>query len=226
MIQYISIRQIMDDVLAHPLLQDLTLERAVNYAQEFMRIVGMPQLFTDKIATLEIKDYRVPLPCDFYEMIQVTDGKGKPYRYTTDTFHLKHIEDNGDQELAYKLQNNVLFSNHKEGIINISYRAIDVDEDGFPLIPDNGSFVKALELYIKKQAFNVLLDLGKITATSWEAVRTEYAWYVGQAQSDLVRPTIDQMQSITNMWNQLLVRNKEHRTSFKYEGSKEQIRIH
>ena len=144
----------------------------------------------------------------------------------TDKNKLVYIEDNGDQELTYKLQNNVLFSNHKEGTINISYRAIDVDEDGFPLIPDNGSFVKALELYIKKQAFNVLLDLGKITATSWEAVRTEYAWYVGQAQSDLVRPTIDQMQSITNMWNQLLVRNKEHRTSFKYEGSKEQIRIH
>lgn len=29
---YISIRQIMDDLLAHPMLQDLTLERAINYA--------------------------------------------------------------------------------------------------------------------------------------------------------------------------------------------------
>lgn len=30
--RYISIRQVLDDLLDHPLLQDLSFERVVNYA--------------------------------------------------------------------------------------------------------------------------------------------------------------------------------------------------
>ena len=42
MVNHISIRQIIDDLLDHPLLQDLTLERAINYAVHFIQIVGVP----------------------------------------------------------------------------------------------------------------------------------------------------------------------------------------
>lgn len=42
MVNYISIKQVMSDLLDHPLLQDLTLERAVNYAVHFIQIVGVP----------------------------------------------------------------------------------------------------------------------------------------------------------------------------------------
>ena len=54
MIQYISIKQILDDLLEHNLLKDLSLERVVNYAVEFMKIVGMPKIYTDKIAELQL----------------------------------------------------------------------------------------------------------------------------------------------------------------------------
>lgn len=89
MIQYISIKQILDDLLEHNLLKDLSLERVVNYAVEFMKIVGMPKIYTDKIAELQLHEYRTKLPCDFIEMIGVRDTCGNAYRETTDTFHLK-----------------------------------------------------------------------------------------------------------------------------------------
>ena len=44
MTEYISIRQIIDNLMDSPLLQDLTLERAVNYAVRFIQIVGMPSI--------------------------------------------------------------------------------------------------------------------------------------------------------------------------------------
>jgi len=46
-LRYISIRQILDDLLEHPLLKDLTLERAVNHAVNFIRIVAMPPIFSE-----------------------------------------------------------------------------------------------------------------------------------------------------------------------------------
>ena len=68
---YISIKQILDDLLAHPLLKDLTLERAVDHAIHFLRIVGMPKLFSEKVETIRIEDYRAALPDDFYIIIEV-----------------------------------------------------------------------------------------------------------------------------------------------------------
>lgn len=129
-------------------------------------------------------------------------------------------------ELTYKVQGRVIFTSMKEGVIEIAYQAIKVDEDGFPLIPDNSSFIRALELYIKKNHFTVLFDLGKINPAVYSNVQQEYAWAVGQAQSDLIRPSIDEMQSITNALNTLVPRVNEHSKGFVTDGSMERIRKH
>lgn len=224
---YISIKQAMDDILVHPLLQDLTLERAVNYAQEFMRIVGCPKLFSEKTVMLEVKDYRALLPCDFVNIIQVRGEHGEEYRYTTDNFHFSHITPDAYQrrDLTYKIQGDVIYTSNMEGKIEVSYQSIEIDEDGFPLIPDNASFIKALELYIKKHWFTILYDLNKINAGVYQNVQQEYAWYVGQAQSDLIRPSVDEMESITNMWNALVQRVRDHKQGFKTTGTREFMRV-
>lgn len=229
---YISIMQVIDDCLNHPLLQDLSLERAVNYAQSFIQLVGMPSIFNEKAEKIEIKNYRGTLPCDYYEMIQVrtvgNKGNGKlseTLRYSTDSFHMSEDKCT-DYDLTYKLQGNCIFTSIKEGTIEIAYRAMAVDEEGFPLIPDNSSFIKALELYIKKQCFTILFDLGKISPQVLNNTQQEYAFYVGQAQSDLVRPSIDQMQAITNSWNTLIQNNNHHKSGFKYNGVNQEIKVH
>ena len=232
--KYISIKQILDDILAHPLMTDLTLERAVNYTVQFIRIVGMPQLFLENTADIVIKDYRGVLPCDYINMIQVRDERGYCYRYSTDSFHLSNKEINkqskyyvrDNPDLTYKIQGNCIFTSIKDCTIEIAYEAIAVDKDGYPLIPDNASFVKALELYIKREWFTILFDLGKISAQSLQNVQQQYAWYVGQAQSDLVSLTVDQMESLCNMLTTLIPRVNEHKRGFKDLGSKEYLRLH
>ena len=52
--RYISIKEVLDNLLDNPLLQNLTLERVVNYTVDFIRKVGMPKLYIEKTAKLEI----------------------------------------------------------------------------------------------------------------------------------------------------------------------------
>ncbi len=228
--RYISIRQVLDDILDHPMLKDVSLERAVNHTVHFMRIVGCPRMFEEKTALVEIKNYRGLIPCDFNDIIQVRTHSScnrKDYgvfRYATDNFHMsENKQDSFD--LTYKIQGNVIFTSIKEGTIEIAYNAFAVDSDGYPMIPDNSSFISALELYIKKKYFGVLFDTGKINQAVYNQVCQDYAWAVGQAQSDLVRPTIDQMQSLTNSLNTLVCKVSEHKTGFVNEGSMEKIRL-
>ena len=229
MVNYISIKQALDDLLEHPLLQDLSFERVVNYTVHFLQIVGVPNEFEEKTALIDIKDYRGCLPCDYYDMIQVRTYKEGEYcprvfRYTTDSFH--HSPNKGDSDawdLTYKLQNSIIYTSIKEGTIEIAYHAIKVDKEGYPMIPENSSFIQALELYIKKKVFTILFDQGKINNAVLQNTQQEYAWAVGQAQRDLTMPTIDQMESISNMWTQLLQRNNEHSKGMKPLGRREYI---
>ena len=164
--KYISLKEILDNLLDHPMLREVSFERAVNYTQSFMRIVGCPKIFEEKTAIIEIEEYRGVLPCDFNKIIQVRthntcDDNYKVFRYSTDNFHMS--EDKQDSfDLTYKIQGNVIFTSMKEGTIEIAYNAFAIDSEGYPLIPDNSAFIRALELYIKKQYFTILFDLGKI----------------------------------------------------------------
>lgn len=231
MINYISIKQVLDDLLVHPMLQDLTFERAVNYAVHFIQIIGAPNEFEQKVEVINIENYRGLLPCDFYEMIQVRTCKNKDippivFRYTTDSFHLSNCKERDDySDLTYKLQGNVIFTSIKECQVEIFYNAIKVDKEGYPMIPNNSSFIQALELYIKKQMFTILFDQGKINQNVLQNTQQEYAWYVGQAQRDINMPTVDQMESICNMWTQLLQRNNIHSKGMKHLGRKEYIKV-
>ena len=233
---YISIREITDNLLAHPMLQDLNFERIINYAIHFMRKLGVPNTFVDKVVDLEVSDFKALLPCDFYKIIQIKKGP-HVLRYTTDSFHMeptirkiedgcckKHPHLHRGVDLTYKLQGNVIYTNFKTGVITVSYQAILTDEDGYPLIPENSSYIEALEAFIKEKHFTILFDQGKIDRTILGNAKTEYAWAVGQAQTDLIIPSIDQMEAITNMWNTLIPRVQEHRRGFLNAGTKEYIK--
>ena len=204
---YISIRQILDDLLDDDMMKGLSLERAVNYAVEFVRVVGMPDVFEEKIEEVEIKNYRGTLPCDFFEVIQVKAKKGPEYLAMESPFL-------NDTMYAYKIKGNIIFTSVKEDTLLIAYRAMLLDCDGYPLIPDNGTFARALELYIQKRYFTKLFNSGKINLNVLQNVQQEYAFYVGQAQNDLIRPTIDQAQSFTNMWTTLIQRVHKHSDGF------------
>ncbi|QOR59403.1 tail tubular protein [uncultured phage cr116_1] len=225
--RYISIKEVLDNLLDNPLLQDLTLERVVNYTVDFIRKVGMPKVYIEKTANLEIKEYRALLPCDFYKMIQVRvfkEGYSQVFRSSTDSFHLS--KDKGDShDLTYKLQGQAIYTSMKNGTIEIVYQAIPVDCDGYPMILDNSSFREALELYITKKRYKVLFDVGKIRGDVYSSTCQDYAFAVGQAQTSLIMPTIDEMESITNSWNTLIPRVREHSFGFINNGSKEELKF-
>ena len=73
--QYTSIKKVLDSIMRHPLLQDITLETAVEYTIDFMRIVGAPSMFLEKTNIIKIHKYRGILPEDYYSILQIRDIK-------------------------------------------------------------------------------------------------------------------------------------------------------
>nr|DAH02047.1 MAG TPA: hypothetical protein [Crassvirales sp.] len=229
--QYINIRRILDELKKHPLLQDLTLEQVVSYTITFIGIFGMPKLYQDKEESIHIENFRVRLPCDLISINQIKECEtGICLRSMTDTFMPREHHDRVTgyrlpQELSFKTQGQVLYVSFKTGDVLVSYKAIPIDKDGFPLLIDNPVFLKALEAYIKKEEFTILFDIGKITPAVLQNTQQQYAWLAGQLQSEFTIPSISEMESIKNSWCALIQKVSEFDSGFKSLGDKEKIRL-
>lgn len=224
-----SIKVILDKIMRHPLMQDVSIETVVDYSIDFMRIVGVPAMFENKVEKVEVVNYRAPLPCDYYQVnqIRILDSNLNylgTFRYTTDSFHMSNVKPDFS-DYTYKIQGNIIHTSIPNGMIEISYQAISTDGDSYPLIPDNSSFTRALESYIKKQHFTILFDLGKINIQVLNQALQDYSWAVGDAQSEFNRMSLDKAESFYNSWRTLIIRPSEHRSGFLHDGTQEKLKL-
>lgn len=221
---YINIREILNRLMRHPLLQDITLEQVIQYTLDFIGIFGMPKLYQDKEEILHIEDYRTILPCDLISINQIKDYKSDIcLRSMTDSF--SSTKNNEYEEKTFKTQGNIIYTSFKTGDILVSYKSIPIDKDGLPLLIDNAVFLKTLELYIKREVFTILFDMGKIQSLVLQNIQQQYCWFAGQLQSEFTIPSISEMESIKRSWCTLLQRTSSFNDSFRNNGNQEYIKV-
>ena len=220
---FVNIREVLARVTSHPMLKNIDLEQAIRYTVDFISIVGLPTFYLDKEVDIPIEDYRGLMPCDLVSIVQVKDKKtGFCMHSMTDTFNPR--EYNFHTEPTFKTQGNVILTSFRTGEVTISYKALPVDETGIPLLIDNANFLKALELYIKKEKFSDLYDEGKIRDGIMGKAETDYAWAVAQCEKEFVMPSISELQSITNLLNTLIPRMTEFDSGFRNLGNREYLK--
>lgn len=221
---YISIKEVLSRLLRHPLLQDLSTEAAIQYTLDFFAAMGLPNIYADKVTTICIDNFRGILPCDLIAINQVRLARnGVCLRAMTDNFNGTHSEDKG--ELSFKTQGSVIFTSFKTGDIELSYKAIPTDDEGLPLLPDNPVFLKTLELYIKKEWFTILFDMGKISPAVLQNTQQSYAFAAGQCNNEFMIPSVSEMEAFTRMYNTLIPRVNEFNKSFRHMGDREYIKM-
>jgi hypothetical protein len=124
----------------------------------------------------------------------------------------------------YKLNNDYIFTNFKNGFVEMSYKAYPVDEMGMPMVPDNIKFIKAVEWYL----------ISRIDYKRWRTTRNpsdekmwlysdkEYLWYAQSARSAAHMPSLAMMESIKRMMLRSIPKINEFRTGFKNTNTQEQ----
>ena len=191
---FVPIKIIIDKILRHPLLKDLDEEYILDYIVEFMGLVGAPELYEEKCDVYKAIDHRIALPESLVNIKGIRDHiSKKAYVPTT------NIYNDGSPTLTYKLQRNILFLGQKEATVDILYYILPIDDEGYPKIDDDPSFLRALEAYIKQQAFTVLFDLGKLHPTILDNAQRDYCWAVKQYTAKRKVPSVDQMENIKNI---------------------------
>lgn len=125
-------------------------------------------------------------------------------------------------EATYTVNDNFIFTSFKDtNKVLMAYDAFPIDNDGFPLVPDNIKFKKAVEAYITMRVDFILWRQGDLDEKIYNYSEKEWLWYVGAAYTAGVSPNVDTMESIKNMTLRLIPKINRHAEGFKFLNSQE-----
>ena len=127
-------------------------------------------------------------------------------------------------DLTYTINGCYIFTNFKEGSLEIVYKAFPTDADGQPMIPDNVKYVQAIKAYIAEKIGQKLFLQGKLDGQRFNYLQRERDWYIGAATTAGLMPTVDQLETWKNQFVRLIPQMNAHGTSFKYYGDMQKER--
>jgi hypothetical protein len=127
-------------------------------------------------------------------------------------------------DLIYVINPGYLKMNVKSGYLMMSYIAIPMDEDQYPLIPDMSSFKEAIYWYINMKLKYPEWATGRLSDRVYYHAETKWRFYRGQAYAEALMPsTSEQMESIKNTWIRLIPELNEHSRFFGTLGQSQNI---
>jgi hypothetical protein len=224
----------------------------IEYCGEALKKIGaFPALITrvtgkEDLPLLTITNYQAKLPADLNTINQVaysasTKGPYYPMRYATGSYSSNHpTKDVGviintqttpDSEkdtmfsldYSYIIVGGYIKTNIKDGYLLISYQAIPVDTDKYPLIPDDESFFEALYWYINMKLTYPEWKAGRIRDAVYYDTKSSWNYYRKQAYANAMMPNPDQLESIKNTWIRLIPEINAHDTFYSTLGEQETI---
>ena len=247
-VRYISINRILDELMRHPMMNDLTIEQVISYTLSFIGLNGIPTLYQDKLEQIEIHEFRGLLPCDLISIKQVKDLQtGICLRSMSDNFPSgmrekplpapKRPDINGEfkggyipprhvhfEEPSFKTQGRIIYTSFPEGMVEIAYQAIPVDDDGFPMLIDNEVYLAALKAYIKQEVFTIKFDMGNLQLGILQNAQREYCWAAGKLGSEFTIPSVSEMESIMASFNTMIPKMREFDNGFRSLNQREYLR--
>jgi len=242
--KYVSVHTIIEKAYRDlGLSDDINFGDAVEWIGEAIELIGTPMQLSDKVANIDICSYKGKLPCDLHlittsraatgitvEDLAETPCRFTAMRYSTDAFHHHYCnscKDHGcDSDLTYKVNDNYVFTNFETGVVQMSYKAIPTDKDGFPLVPDDIKFKEGVAGHLKWKIAFIRWANGKMPAAVYQKLEQDRDWYIGAAQNRGHMPSVDQMESIKNNWIRLIPKINQHADSFRSAGHREERYTH
>lgn len=119
---------------------------------------------------------------------------------------------------TYNVNDNFIFVNFKDGFVFLAYDALPIDEDGFPLIPDNRRYKEAVKAFIRYKIDYILWRTSEIDRATFDYSEREWLWYVGSAGNIARMPNYDGMFTLMNQLR-LIPQKYSHNQFFRALGS-------
>ena len=225
--KYISLKEVISNYYRDFKIEDSDIwHDLVEWSAEAMQWIGLTTTAKQNLNCIfEVKNRQFCLPCDFLGNPQVAfngrkvlplEGEMIPIFSPgdfSDPLEAKIATSNlvtgtsvphSNLDYRYWIDDCYMKFNFDVKEITISYLGSRVDEDGFPLIPDIIEYKTALTAYFTKMRMYPDFIKGKISFSIWQAIEEDWDHRCMQAWVEGIKPDLDDMEQIKNMWTRLI----------------------
>jgi len=151
----------------------------------------------------------------------------QPLQYGASTFHKSMhctgcVNENTNYEDTYIIDCDYIKTSFASGKICLSYMAFPLDEDCYPMVPDDISFSEAMFWYIYKKILLSKPDI-KNNGINYTFAEQQWKYYCTQARNAANYPDIDKYESFMNQWVRLIPDINRHDTAFEHLNTREDL---
>lgn len=232
---YISLKRVVEDVISYHPFADYEIDwsKIVNITARTLELFGIPQYYITKSHKITIEDHRGELPENYlYFDLFINCKSNLPLNYTGDESHIRLHDSscaniscdvqntaNSDtfkghlplfttlRDATYHLNEDYIFTSFQEGSIMVYYQAIPVDDDGYPMIPKDERFIRALEHQIAKQIAYELWVMDKMPDKVYQEIKRNASWAKANAIGEHRIPDKDRLEYWLHSFRLTLIPN-------------------
>lgn len=179
---------------------------AIEWLGEVVERIGCYPTLERKTVTVTARGYKIPYPIDLESIEYISHNKqrlffgGGNFDITHDSFYPNAMNLVYAYSTGYYLTGNAYVTCSIEGAeVEICYNAFPLDEEGYPLIPDNYFYKTACFWYIASR-----LALREQIKLKYEDCETKFNTNASLAENDCAFPSPERMDNFRERWCRLV----------------------
>jgi hypothetical protein len=215
------------------LTTEINESHVIEWTSESLLMIGSYYQYSEIKECLDLKDGKVRLPDNFYRIIDIA-YKNRPLHWASPSALTQY----GCEESVipvcctennFYINNNYIITDIKASnlytsepeTIAITYLGIPVDDEGYPMIPDDVYFMKACAAYITYMMDQREWRKGNITDKVVQKSESDWLFYVNSARGSANMPSIAQLENLKNVWVRLIPKQNEYSQFFANNNKQE-----
>lgn len=236
---FISFRVILEG-----LYRDLNLNTELNendvisWIAEGLNLIGAAAQYEEISECLTVTNGKAKLPCGLHKLSDVRYKHSPMYwssnsnasNYQCHNCRIPVCEAGTCDGYTFYINDSYIITNindHDDLEANLCmvYLGIRTDEEGFPLIPDDPYYQKALKAYVTERLDYQDWRRGKLSDKVYEDSKFQWGYYVNSAKASANMPNLAQLESLKNILLRLKSNPNAYRTAFKGLNKPENLNL-
>jgi len=232
---YVSIKTIINTV--YRTLQsnsEINEVDAIEWGFEALSMIGAYSQYNETTKCLDLVNGKARLPLGFYKLSDIRYKHKAVYwatnsnsnNYQCDECQIPICKD-GICDYTFYVNDSYLITNitDTDASICIVYLSLQVDDEGYPMVPDDIYYSKALSSYIIHMLDYSEWRKGKITDKVYQKSEQDWLFYVNSARGAANMPNTAQLENLKNIMTRLMPLRNEYAKGFMNNSKSEKLNI-
>lgn len=213
---------------------DISEEDMYEWGAEALSLIGAYSQYDEVSKCVDLKDGKAALPLGFHKLVSINYKKGPMYwatntnanNYQCSNCNINVCNDRENQ-ITFYLNDNYLITNisDEDASVCMVMLKMHVDEEGYPMIPDDPYYSKAVSSYIIHMLDYQAWRRGNLPDKVYSKSETDWLFYVNSARGSANMPNAAQLENLKNITTRLMPLRNEYSKNFVNINNPERLNI-